>query len=252
MVQILSALDENHITHYSTGQEDGCHSELDTVGRTFSRRHTKRICEAPKALSNAEEHNLVMDTAVVLSDIVILSFLTFAIPFIIMVYGGFLLFLHPPKEVLGASLLGGLVVGVVNLLVDVLAYYAHWWHYNLSNLVLHVPLPLYITPVLVYGSIVYLLIWRFWHGRGRWFSILLLIGVPVFCCVRDIYGALTQTSYTVWENIPLAIIVTIVMWFAGFYGGYFLFRRFAPERVSDTHSVRGRSTAPAAEEQTTK
>ena len=165
------------------------------------------------------------------SDIVILSFLWFAVPFIVIVYGGFLLFTHPPKEVLGVSLLGGLVVGIVNMLGDLLAYYAHWWHYGLSNLTLNVPLPFYITPVLVYGSIAYLLIWRFWQGRGRWFSLLLLIGVPIFTSLKDIYGALTQTSYATWQNVPMAIILTIVMWYVAFYGGYFLFRRLAPERV---------------------
>jgi hypothetical protein len=169
----------------------------------------------------------------ILSDIVILSFLWFAVPFIIMVYGGFLLFVRPPKEVLETSLLGGLIVGIVNLLGDLLAYYANWWHYNLSNLTLHVPLPFYITPVLVYGSIAYLLIWRFWHGRGRWFSLLLLIGVPLFASMKDIYGALTQTSYATWQNVPAAIILTIVMWYVAFYGGYFLFHRLAPERVLD-------------------
>jgi hypothetical protein len=167
----------------------------------------------------------------ILSDIIILSFLWFAVPFIIIVYGGFLLFMRPPKEVLGASLLGGLVVGIVNMLGDLLAYYAHWWHYSLSNLTLHLPLPLYITPMLTYGSVAYLLIWRFWHGRGRWFSLVLLIGVPIFSSVRDIYGNLTQTLYATWQNIPAAIILTIVMWYVAFYGGYFLFRRLAPERV---------------------
>jgi hypothetical protein len=165
------------------------------------------------------------------SDIVILSFLWFAVPFIVLVYGGFLLFAHPPKEVLGVSLLGGLVVGIVNLLGDLLAYYAHWWHYNLSNLTLHVPLPFYITPVLIYGSVAYLLIWRFGQGRGRWFSLLLLIGVPFFTSLKDIYGALTQTSYATWQNVPASIILTIVMWCVAFYGGYVLFRRLAPERV---------------------
>ena len=168
-----------------------------------------------------------------LSDIVIISFLAFNVFFIVLVYAAFLLFVRPPKEVLGASLLGGLVAGIVNMLGDLLAYYAHWWHYNLSNLTLHVPLPFYITPVLVYGSIAYLLIWRFRQGRGRWFSLLLLIGLPIFTSLKDIYGALTQTSYAIWQNLPAAIVLTIVMWCAAFYGGYFLFRRLAPERVFD-------------------
>lgn len=161
---------------------------------------------------------------------VIISFWAFAFPFIIIVYAGFLLCLHPPKSVLGPSLMGGILIAVVNAVVDLLAYYAHIWQYNLSNLVFHLPLPFYITPLLVYGSIAYLLIWRFWQGRGRWFAWLLLIGVPLFCILKDITGATAKTSYTVWENMPLAVILTVVMWAAGFYAGYLLFRRQAPTR----------------------
>jgi hypothetical protein len=159
------------------------------------------------------------------------SFLAFAVPFIILVYLGFLLFIHPSKAVLGVSLLSGLVVGIINVIFDLLAYYAHWWHYySLSNLVLHLPLPFYITPVLIYGSLAYLLIWRFWQGRGHWFAMLLLIGVPIFCVARDAFGALSRTSYISWDNVPLAALFTIIMWLLAFYIGYFLFRRYAPAR----------------------
>jgi hypothetical protein len=159
------------------------------------------------------------------------SFLAFAVPFIILVFFGFVLFIRPPKEVLGISLLSGLVVGIINVIFDLLAYYAHWWRYfSLSNLVLHLPLPFYITPVLVYGSIAYLLIWRFWQGRGHWFAMLLLIGVPIFCIVRDAFGALSGSSYISWENVPLAALFTIVMWLLAFYAGYFLFKCYAPAR----------------------
>ncbi len=57
MVQILSALDENHITHYSTGQEDVCHSELDTLAELFLAAarlvflFVWRQVERPKALN---------------------------------------------------------------------------------------------------------------------------------------------------------------------------------------------------------
>ena len=106
------------------------------------------------------------------------AFLFLTVPLLLIIYLGFLLFIRPPKKVLLASLLGGIIVGLVNLLVDIAAYYAHWWYYNLKELTLHVPLPFYISPALIFGSLAYLLIWRFKHGRSRWFSWLLLIGVP--------------------------------------------------------------------------
>jgi len=170
-------------------------------------------------------------TAPTPSQVEIGSFLAFDVPFIILVFFGFVMFIHPPKAVLGVSLLGGLMVGIINFIFDLLAYYAHWWNYDsLSNLILHLPLPFYITPVLVCGSLVYLLIWRFWQGRGHWFAMLLLIGVPIFCIVRDAVGALSHTSYTTWQNVPLAALFTIIMWPLAFYAGYFLFKRYAPAR----------------------
>ena len=55
------------------------------------------------------------------------AFATLVIPFIIVVYLGVLLFIHPTKPVLWASLLGGLIMGAINILFDLLAYNAHWF-----------------------------------------------------------------------------------------------------------------------------
>jgi hypothetical protein len=160
------------------------------------------------------------------------AFLVLDVPFIIVAYLAVLLFLHPPYRVLFSSLAGGLFMGVVNVLVDLAAYYAHWWHYNLSELILHLPLPFYISDVLIYGSIAYLLIWHFWKRRGHWFAMLLLIGIPIFGIVRDIFGALTRTSYTVWDSTLPALLATILLWVVMFYGGYWFFTRLAPTRDS--------------------
>ncbi|MBO0794936.1 MAG: hypothetical protein J2P36_28850, partial [Ktedonobacteraceae bacterium] len=159
------------------------------------------------------------------------GFFALILPFMVVIYLGFLIGLRPPRPVVWASLAGGLLMAVINMLVDLLAYYAHWWHYTLNDLILHLPLPFYATMLLYYGSLVYLLIWRFWRGRGRWFALLLLIGTPLFGIARDLYGWLTQKAYTQWENVPAALAATIVMWLVMFYGGYWLFRRFAPARA---------------------
>src|SRR5437588_5190755 len=108
------------------------------------------------------------------------AFAALVIPFIIVVYLGVLLFIRPPRTVLLASLLGGLTMGVLNALFDLLAYYAHFWHYTLNGLILHLPLPFYITPILTYGSIVYLLICRFWYWRWNWVALVFLFFVPIF------------------------------------------------------------------------
>ncbi|GCE04328.1 hypothetical protein [Dictyobacter aurantiacus] len=171
-------------------------------------------------------------------------FLLYVVPFLLLVYGSFMLYIRPPKAVWLASLLGGLVMGVINIAVDLLAYTAHWWHYtfvqsglhnpsdfqqHLSNLfmgslnTLHIPLPFYLTPIFIYGSLGYLLIWRFWSGKARWFSWVLLIGIPLFSMYRDISGGITNGSYQVWENVPAATVATIVMWLVAFFLGFMLF-----------------------------
>lgn len=171
------------------------------------------------------------------------AFLFLTVPLLLVIYLGFLLFIRPPKKVLFASLLGGIIVGLVNLLVDIAAYYAHWWYYTLKELVLHVPAPFYISPALVFGSLTYLLIWRFGRGQSRWFGLLLLIGVPLFCIVRDILGGLTHTAYQEWENGPIAMLATIVMWVVAFYGGVWLFWRMAGQ--IEVEIVQDESARPA-------
>ena len=173
------------------------------------------------------------------------------VPFVIIVYFVFLLFLRLPKEVVLTSLLGGLTMGVINALVDLLAYYAHWWHYNASGLAWHLPIPLYITPILVFGGIPYMLMWRFWGGRLHWFVQLLLFGIPVVGFARDLLSASSPaSSYLQWDSFwagPLDFLLWVVM----FYAGFLVFRRvtirlmkpvMAPmnehsQGPSDTHQV---------------
>ncbi len=180
-----------------------------------------------------------------------LAFLTLVVPILVLFYLAALFFIHPTRQALLASLLGGLIMGLLNILVDVLAYYAHWWHYavqampvkdtpfyllpilNALNAVLataHVSLPLYLSPILIYGSLAYLLVWRFWRGRTRWLAMLFLIGVPLFCIVRDILGGVYNTAYQVWENVAVASIATVVLWIVAFYAGFFVFWRLTPQR----------------------
>ena len=163
-------------------------------------------------------------------------YLLHVVPFIVIVYLAFLLFMRPPGEVVLASLVGGLTMGVINALFDLIAHYASIWHYTASGLILQLPLPLYITPILIFGGLVYLLIWRFWHTRAHWFAILLLVGVPIFGFVRDFFTAITRSSYVIWDS-SFAWPVDLIMWLAMFYAGYFVFRRLAPEREGQVKSA---------------
>src|SRR6266849_1610755 len=106
------------------------------------------------------------------------------VPFVIIVYAIFVLFIRPTRAVWLASLAGGLVMALINALIDLLAYYASWWHYTASGLILRLPLPFYLTPMLIYGGVVYMLIWRFSLGprqmRGRWLGGIFRMAVRLF------------------------------------------------------------------------
>ncbi len=160
------------------------------------------------------------------------------VPFILIVYFACVLFMHPPKEVILASLAGGLVMAILNALGDLLAYYASWWHYAASGLVLHLPLPFYLTPLFIFGGLAYLLIWRFSEGQQQ--KLVLLIGVPLLGFARDLLNAeITHSSFLVWDS-GLAGPIDFVLWLLMFYAGYVVFRRMlAP----------GRNVQPAQEEE---
>ncbi len=155
------------------------------------------------------------------------AFATLVIPFIVIIYlAVVLLFLRPSRPLLIASLLGGLTMAVITMLFDLLAYYAHWWHYTLNGLLLHLPIPFYITPLLIYGSLGYLFIQRFWQGRSHWFALLLLIAIPLLRAAADIEGTYTQSTYTTFDSI-LAAPMDVVMWVLAFYAGYGVFKYFS-------------------------
>ncbi len=159
------------------------------------------------------------------------AFLTLDLAFIVVVYFAFLLFIHPPRNVVFPSLLGGLVMGLINILVDIVAHFTNVWHYTISGLTFYVPLPFYVTPVLFYGSVIYLLIWRFWHGRSHWFALVLLFGIPVFGILRDLWGGLLVISpYNPRWSSPLSLLLDIAMWLVMFYTGFYIFRKLAPAR----------------------
>lgn len=157
------------------------------------------------------------------------AFAAFVIPFVVVIYLTALLFIQPARMALLASLLGGLAMSVLNAAVDLLAYYAHLWHYVLSGLTLHLPLPFYIVQFLVYGSIDYLLIWRFWRGRFWWLARLLLFATPLLAFLRDLSSALASDGYLHWDS-PLAAPLDLVMWLLIFYAGYWVFRQLAAAR----------------------
>src|SRR5712691_9670098 len=148
------------------------------------------------------------------------AFIVLYIPFIIVFFLAVLLFTRAPRTVAIPALLAGIVLGVFNILGDLLAYFAHWWHYNLSGLIFHLPIPFYITPILTYGASAYLIIWRLQHTRYHWIAQLLLYGIPVFGILRDIYSGYTAAATITWDSPVPATIATNILWPLMFYVGY--------------------------------
>lgn len=163
-------------------------------------------------------------------------YMVHAVPAILIVYGGFVLFMHPPIKVIAATLVGGLVVALLNILGDLAAIHISLWYYNASGLVGQLPLPLYTTSLFIMGGLAYLLIWRFWRGSIHWFALILLPGVPLLGFLRDFWQAtITHAGFLTWRAAtPTAAGADLGLWCVMFFAGYLVFTRIAPARVTGT------------------
>ncbi|MGH2480648.1 MAG: hypothetical protein ACRDHW_13420 [Ktedonobacteraceae bacterium] len=161
-------------------------------------------------------------------------YLLFVVPVIVAFYGAFILFMHTPLKVIGATLAGGLVMAFLNIVGDVAAIHASLWYYNASGLVAQLPLPLYTTSLFIMGGLAYLLIWRFWRGPAHWAALLLLCGVPLFGFLRDLWQAgIAQDGYLTWRS-SLAAPIDVLLWLVMFFAGYLVYRALAPARQVET------------------
>ncbi len=153
----------------------------------------------------------------------LVAYLVLDVPFILLVYLAVLFFVRPGRVPTLAALLGGLLMAVLNLLADLLAYYLHLWHYTLPGLVLHLPLPFYIPAIFIYGGIGYLAIWLLWQRPGwHWVAIALMVVTPLLRALFDYARAATASGYIVWDS-PLAGLFDLLQYLVSFYLGYLLF-----------------------------
>lgn len=169
----------------------------------------------------------------------------FVVPIIVLFYGAFVLFMHPPVKVIRATLAGGLVMALLNIAGDLIAIHTSQWYYNASGLVGQLPLPLYTTSLFITGGLAYLLIWRLWRGAYHWFALLLLAGVPLLGFLRDFWQAGLPSSMLVWTS-QLAWAGNLVLWLVMFFAGYLVFRALAPARQEEEPQI---TNKPAVEKQ---
>ncbi|HVU66313.1 MAG TPA: hypothetical protein VHD63_04250 [Ktedonobacteraceae bacterium] len=173
----------------------------------------------------------------------------FVVPAAIIVYGVFILFMHPPRKVILASLAGGLLMALLNLAGDLIAIHTSQWYYNASGLVGQLPLPLYTTSLFITGGLAYLLIWRFWRSAYHWLALLLLVGVPALGYLRDFWQASVPTSILVWRG-ELAWAGALLLWLVMFFSGFLVFRALAPARSPEMPAAESAArNTPAIERQ---
>lgn len=164
------------------------------------------------------------------------TYLVYVVPAVIVFYGAFVLFMRPPIKVISATLTGGLVMALLNMLGDSVAIHTSLWYYNASGLIAQLPLPLYTTSWLIFGGLAYLLTWRYWHSTKRWATVLILSCVPLFGFLRDCWQTnVTRDGFLTWRS-PLAAPVDLIFWLLMFFAGYLVFRALAPAWQSEiTH-----------------
>lgn len=175
------------------------------------------------------------------------AYAVLVVPVIVIVYGIFVLFMHPPVKVIRATLAGGLVMALLNIAGDLIAIHTSQWYYNASGLVGQLPLPLYTTSLFITGGLAYLLIWRFWRSAYHWFALLLLVGVPALGYLRDFWQAGLPVSMLVW-NGPLAWAGDLVLWLVMFFSGFLVFRALAPARSTEHNQAAAVADSKAAVE----
>lgn len=155
------------------------------------------------------------------------------VPIVIITYGVFVLFMHPPLRVVGATLAGGLVMALMNLFGDLIAIHASLWYYKASGLIDQLPLPLYTTSIFILGGLAYLLIWRFRQSSHAWLALVLLVVVPLLGFLRDLWQVdfLESTSFLHWQS-SLAWTADLVLWIIMFFAGYAVFQLIVPARAT--------------------
>lgn len=154
------------------------------------------------------------------------SYLALILPFAILFYGSVLLAVRPTRRALFTSWISGLVMAIASMLFDIIAINLHWWHYESTELILGLPLPLYLAPFLIYGGLMPLVVWRFWR-KSLALARVFLIGTPIFGILLNAYYAYTHGSLIEWDQFTLSFIWSIVMWGVAFSASFLIFRRFS-------------------------
>lgn len=139
-------------------------------------------------------------------------------------YTGLALWIRPPWKVIGLSFIAGFVMGSLNLLGDMLAYYQDWWHYPFIN-ANHAPLTFYLGTVIFYGAGIMGLVGWWTRKRFGWRGgVVLLVLFPLWGILRDFGGSAlynqTQTMI-VWGKGFIPVVADFLLWASAGAAGFF-------------------------------
>jgi hypothetical protein len=130
-------------------------------------------------------------------------------------YTGLALWIRPPWKIIGLSFIAGFLMGCLNLLGDMLAFYQEWWHYPFST-ANHAPLTFYLGTVIFYGAgIMGLVGWWVRKRFGMRGGVILLIAFPLWGILRDFGGsALYNQGQTmiVWGKGFVPVLADFLLW----------------------------------------
>ncbi len=140
-------------------------------------------------------------------------------------YVALALWTRPPWKVIGFSFVVGLLMGSLNLLGDILAYYQGWWHYPFTS-ANRAPLTFYLGTVIFYGAgIIGLVGWWVRKRVGIRGGLILLIAFPMWGILRDFAGsALTHQTGTmiVWGKGFVPVLADFLLWGSAGAAGFFV------------------------------
>ena len=140
-------------------------------------------------------------------------------------YAALALWTRPSWKVIGFSIIAGLVMGCLNLLGDILAYYQGWWQYPFTS-ANHAPLMFYLGTVIFYGAGVMGLVgWWVRKRFGMRGGLILLTAFPLWGILRDFAGsALTHQTGTmiVWGMGFVPVLADFLLWGCAGAAGFFI------------------------------
>lgn len=154
-----------------------------------------------------------------------ITLLRIVLPFIgVGVFAIFARLLRPPRHILVLTLKVCWLIGVMNVIADVVGTRFGFWHFTMDHLVFDLPPDLYVTISLAYGG-AFLLTYWWLRERHRPWAVPFALILPFYGLFRDFFGQrMTGDSMLVWDS-PHWWIADFASWAIGLWATMFVFHR---------------------------